>query len=222
MTENGGIVTRDWLRTLPVFPAELPEFDHEIAPATPVELFLSWLEQAVAAEVPAAHAMVLSTSDADGTPAARVLILKDADADGWQFATDSASPKGLAIAHHPLAALNFFWPGLGRQVRIVGSVLRLPQTAADRDFLARPEGSRASTLVGRQSESLPRREQYGEAFAAALDRVRDDPQLVAPGWAVYSVRATAVEFWQASHDRGHLRLRYRWQAGRWTRELLWP
>jgi pyridoxamine 5'-phosphate oxidase len=31
-----------------------------------------------------------------------------------------------------------------------------------------------------------------------------------------------VEFWQASHDRRHIRLRYRQDGTGWVRERLWP
>ncbi|MGS2811016.1 pyridoxine 5'-phosphate oxidase C-terminal domain-containing protein [Nocardia sp. MW-W600-9] len=31
-----------------------------------------------------------------------------------------------------------------------------------------------------------------------------------------------AEFWQASHDRRHLRLRYRRADDTWVRERLWP
>jgi pyridoxamine 5'-phosphate oxidase len=31
-----------------------------------------------------------------------------------------------------------------------------------------------------------------------------------------------VEFWQAAHDRAHVRLRYRADGAGWVRERLWP
>jgi pyridoxamine 5'-phosphate oxidase len=46
-------------------------------PADPLELFVSWLHDAIDAGVSEPHAMTLSTVDDEGAPDARVLILKD-------------------------------------------------------------------------------------------------------------------------------------------------
>ncbi|MGX1161590.1 pyridoxine/pyridoxamine 5'-phosphate oxidase [Pseudarthrobacter sp. SLBN-100] len=39
---------------------------------------------------------------------------------------------------HPRAALNFYWPSLGRQVRVAGPVVELPAKASARDWDGRP------------------------------------------------------------------------------------
>jgi pyridoxine/pyridoxamine 5'-phosphate oxidase len=70
-----------------------------------------------------AHAMTLSTVDAQGLPRARVLILKAVDANGWHFAVNSVSQKGRDLSANPTAALTFYWPALVRQVRIGGTVI---------------------------------------------------------------------------------------------------
>ena len=43
---------REWLRSLAVFAGPLAQFDPADAPTEPVELFLRWLQEAVAAGVP--------------------------------------------------------------------------------------------------------------------------------------------------------------------------
>ena len=48
------------------------------------------------------------------------------------------------------------------------------------------------------------------------------PGLVAPAWTLYALTADDVEFWQADHERRHIRLQYRRAADAWTRRLLWP
>ncbi len=40
--------------------------------------------------------------------------------------------------------------------------------------------------------------------------------------ALYALAADEVEFWQADHQRRHIRLQYQRTAGTWTRHLLWP
>ncbi len=206
---------RAWLRALPPFPAVLPEVG-ELA-ESPAGFFLRWLSEAVATGIPAPHAMTLSTAGA-GAVSARVLILKDVDDDGFTFAKSASSPTGRALAADPRAALTFFWPALGRQVRVEGTARRQDDAVARADFLARPASSRVSTLVGRQSEVLLDRADYAAArdeVDAAADRVADD-------WAVWVVEPASVEFWQAAADRAHRRIRYRATAAGWLREELWP
>jgi pyridoxamine 5'-phosphate oxidase len=39
---------------------------------------------------------------------------------------------------------------------------------------------------------------------------------------LYALSADDVEFWQADHQRRHIRLRYERTAEGWSRQLLWP
>ncbi|MER1997943.1 MAG: pyridoxamine 5'-phosphate oxidase family protein [Arthrobacter sp.] len=129
---------RRTLRALPDFASGLPGFDPEQAPEDPAELFLAWLEEALAAGVPQPHAFSLATADAAGNLSSRVLILKDLDADGWHFATSRTSRKGRELEQNPRAAMNFYWYAQGRQVRVAGSVVQLSAEASARDWNERP------------------------------------------------------------------------------------
>ena len=109
---------RELLRSQRVFPAGMPEFDPATAPADPVTLFLRWLEAAIRDGVPAPHVMTLDTADNQGRPSSRVLICKDVDSEGrWYFASGAASGKGRDLAVNPHAALSFWWPQQGSQIR---------------------------------------------------------------------------------------------------------
>ncbi|MCC3277154.1 MULTISPECIES: pyridoxine/pyridoxamine 5'-phosphate oxidase [unclassified Arthrobacter] len=129
---------RAQLRALPDFPDDMPSFDPQTAPGDPAELFRSWLADALAAGVRQPHAFSLATADAAGHPSARMLILKDINDDGWQFATARTSRKGGELAENPNAAMNFYWPELGRQVRVAGGVVLLSAQASAADWQARP------------------------------------------------------------------------------------
>jgi pyridoxamine 5'-phosphate oxidase len=213
---------RDLLRNLPVFASPLPSFSTEMTPDEPNSLFEIWLDDAIAAGVSEPHAMTLSTVDADGRPDARVVILKDLDEQGWSFATSATSAKGRQLAAHPLVALSFHWRERARQVRVRGTVTALDAATAAQDFLARPEGSRVATLVGRQSSVLADPVELRLALDAARQRIADDPLTVATDHTVYRVRPTAVEFWQGEAERRHVRLRYLHRNGAWAKDLLWP
>ncbi|QJW36385.1 pyridoxine/pyridoxamine 5'-phosphate oxidase [Cellulosimicrobium protaetiae] len=225
MTETPDPPTlRERLRALPVFGPDLPGLDVGSAPDDPSTLFVDWLQQAIDAGLPAPHAATLSTADAGGRVDARTLILKDVDGDGWVFATRADSPKGVAIAQNPNAALTFFWREHGRQVRVCGPVVPLGPDASAADFLARSGFSRATALAGPQSTPLASRGAYRAAWDAALERVRAEPDLVLDAWTAYALEPTSVEFWASSPD-GQTRLRYTASSDApadWTKELLWP
>ena len=134
---------REVLRGMAVFPAELPEFDVEAAPEDPVELFLTWLNDAVRDKVLGPHTMTLATADGAGRVSSRVLICKDVDDTGrWYFASSSDSEKGRDLAANPHAAASFYWPQQGRQIRVRGRAGSAGRRASAEDFLARPPASR--------------------------------------------------------------------------------
>lgn len=214
---------RERLRSLPVFARPgLPVFDPDAAPPAPHELFVAWVQEAIDAGLLAAHAATFSTADAAGRVHARTLVLKDVTVDGWWFASQSAGPKGRDLAANPHAAMTFFWPELGRQVKVTGSAASAGPEASRADFLARPDASRAAGLVDHQSEPLGSVQEYQSAFDEALRAVTADPGLTAPDWTAYVLTPTEVEFWQAPDQGPHTRLLYRVDAGGWTKGLLWP
>jgi pyridoxamine 5'-phosphate oxidase len=213
---------RAYLRSLPVLTGTGPGFDTDHAPADPVSLFVTWLQDAVEADVPEPHAMTLSTVDAQGLPRARVLILKAVDAHGWHFAVNSVSQKGQDLSANPAAALTFYWPALVRQVRIAGTVVDDGPQASARDFLARPLGSRAMALTLRQSQPLTDAAELETELDKAHHKLLDNPALVPHEWISYAVQPRQVEFWEGAPDRRHRRLHYHRDGDRWDRVQLWP
>lgn len=198
-----------------------PEFDPALAPADPIELFTEWFLHAVDSGVCEPHAMTVSTV-AGSRPSARVLILKDVDADGWHFAVSTVSRKGGELARNPAVALTFYWPAVGRQIRVEGTVWADPPRVTAADFLARSEGAQAMALTGRQSAPYCDPAEVGEALAKARLELDQSPGLVPPDWVSYAVRADLVEFWQSDPARRHQRLRYEREGQRWSPTLLWP
>ncbi|MFH9728220.1 pyridoxal 5'-phosphate synthase [Streptomyces sp. NPDC017254] len=222
MADSHDSTVRDWLRGIEVFARPLPEFATDEAPPEPTSLFLEWLADSVEAKVPDPHAMTLSTVDESGRPDARVLILKDVDAAGFRFAGHAGSPKGRQLAGSGRAALTFYWAPLGRQVRVRGVAYPEPADRSAADFLARPATARAEALLGRQSEYLLDPHERDRALRASLARIEAEPDLVDPGWTLYTLAPDVIEFWQAAATRVHVRLRYERDVGaRWQHRLLW-
>ncbi|WP_327315914.1 pyridoxine/pyridoxamine 5'-phosphate oxidase [Streptomyces sp. NBC_01235] len=214
------------LRSLRVWDPEatdLPSFDPTRAPDDPLALFTEWFAQAVAAGQTEPHTMTLSTSDEEGLPDARIVMLHGADAAGWAFATHATSRKGRDLAARPYAALTFYWPVHGRQIRVRGPVTVAPAAEAQTDLHVRSTGALAAALTGHQSEVLGSVEELTRASEEAWDRASREPEAEAPSWTLYRLRPDTVEFFQGDARRRHVRLAYRREeTGTWARGLLWP
>ncbi|MFG2921688.1 pyridoxal 5'-phosphate synthase [Streptomyces sp. NPDC048305] len=213
---------RELLHAQRVWDVPLPGFDPSAAPPTPLPLFHAWFAEAVAAGQPEPHTMTLATADAEGLPDVRTLMLHDADGRGWHFATHATSVKGRQLAARPHAALGFYWPVQGRQVRVRGTVSPADRAESRADLRARSTGALAAALTGSQSEVLPSREVLVQASEAAWERANAEPDTEAETWTRYTVDPVEVEFFQGDARRRHVRLRYRRDGAGWVRELLWP
>ncbi|NXE03230.1 PNPO oxidase, partial [Chaetorhynchus papuensis] len=95
------------------------------------------------------------------------------------------------------------------QVRIEGSVRRLPEEESERYFHSRPKGSQIGALVSRQSSVIPDREYLRKKNAELEERYRDAPVPKPDYWGAYIVEPEVVEFWQGQSNRLHDRLVFR-------------
>ncbi|MFC7668844.1 pyridoxal 5'-phosphate synthase [Hymenobacter humi] len=112
-----------------------------------VQQFRVWLDEAIAAQVDEPTALTLSTVSGTGQPSSRVVLLKGLPGDaGFLFYTNYESRKGQELAEQPLAAINFFWPGLERQVRVEGRIEKAPEAMSTEYFQSRPRSSQAGRL----------------------------------------------------------------------------
>lgn len=189
----------------------------------PIKQFQRWLREAIDAQLPEPNAMTLATADRTGRPYARVLLLKDCDADGFVFFTNYHSDKGRQLAENPHAALVFLWLELERQVRIEGTVAKIPGAESEAYFRSRPRESRLGSLASRQSQIVASRQVLDERFQRLAAQYPDDNIPMPHHWGGYRVRPELLEFWQGRHGRMHDRLRYRLRKdGDWLLERLEP
>jgi pyridoxamine 5'-phosphate oxidase len=214
------------LRSLRVWSPETTElrpFDPSSAPDDPLTLFTAWFADAVAAGQPEPHTVSLATSDEEGRADVRIVMLHGADRDGWSFASHLTSRKGHHLSARPYAALAFYWPVLGRQVRLRGPVTAAPWEEGQADLHARSTGALAAALTGRQSGLLASLEELREESETAWERARADPAAPSPTWTLYRLCPQEAEFFQGDPERRHVRLRYVGEDdGSWRKELLWP
>ncbi|TCS93222.1 pyridoxine/pyridoxamine 5'-phosphate oxidase [Hazenella coriacea] len=199
-----------------------PPFHTEHLPQAPHILFGDWFQTALDQGEIEPHAMTLSTIDPNGFPDARVLILKDFDTYGWYFASSSKSKKGLQILQNPKVSLTFYWPVIGRQVRVRGMAVNMGNELSARDFLQRGKVARAIALIGKQSSILDEQDDLEEAVTKQLDQLERNPHQIDPYWTLYRVEAEEVEFWQGDENRKHTRVIYQLTENEWVKKQLWP
>lgn len=212
------------LRALPSLAGPFPPSDLDHLPDTPHDAFRIWLSHAISENVKEPHAMTLSTVDTEGQPDARVLILKDLDDRGWHFAISADSAKGQQMAASPKVALSFYWPQLGRQVRLRGSAVALSEAESAQSFTGRSTSARATAAASRQSQVLGSTDELRGSLEEARKLVRENPDFVMPAWRACVVQPDTVEFWQGASDRMHERLQYLRGADddTWEKRRLWP
>ena len=191
---------------------------------TPFSQFHDWFQTAIREDADEANAMTLATSTPDGKPSARIVLLKGYGEDGFSFFTNYESRKGKELNLNPQAALVFYWPKLHRQVRIEGTVKKLPEAASEAYFQSRPIGSQIGAWASPQSAEILNRDILLEKVRANEKRFAGKEKLPLPHfWGGYILAPDEVEFWQGQPSRLHDRFRYSLQRnGSWKLARLAP
>jgi len=230
--QQADVPPRVQLRELPVRLLTVVWTDEAGAPAgflreedldpDPFAQFGTWYRAALDAGLHRADAMTLATATAEGAPSARMVLLKELDHRGFVFYTNYASRKGLELAANPRAALVFHWSEQHRQVRITGSVERLPRDISERYFATRPRGAQLAAWASRQSEVIRDRASLERRFVQLEAEYRGRVVPLPEHWGGFRLVPDSFEFWQGRENRLHDRLRYLPRDGGWKYQRLAP
>lgn len=192
--------------------------EHKISP-NPYEQFGWWLQDAANDGVIEPNAMCLSTATKNGIPSSRIVLLKAFSEEGFIFYTNYNSRKGKEMTENNSAALLFFWDKLERQIRIEGSIEKVPASDSEKYFHERPIESQRSAIVSPQSEEIPSREYLEDR----LEALKNETNIPYPkNWGGYVLKATYFEFWQGRASRLHDRIVYDLENGAWRVKRLAP
>jgi len=180
----------------------------------PFALLAKWLREAIEKQVSEPNAMSISTIGLDGFPHARIVYLKELLEEGPIFYTNYASDKGKAIEANPNIHALIFWPGLERQIRILGKAEKVPEEMSDTYFQSRPWGSKIGAWASHQSEVLASREELeARVHELAMKYPAEVPR--PPHWGGYLLRPIQIEFWQGRRSRLHDRIVFELEEGSW-------
>lgn len=189
---------------------------------TPLDRFLAWFDEAVAANVKEPEAMALATASPDGVPSVRIVLYRGTSEGGIRFFTNYESRKGGDLARNPRAAAVFYWEPLGRQVRFEGRVETLTAAESDAYFASRPRSHRLGAWASEQSRPMPHAEV--EARFAALEARYEGKEVPRPPhWGGFRLIPSRVEFWTRRDDRLHERVVWECDAaGVWSSTEVGP
>ncbi|CAA6656467.1 unnamed protein product [Spirodela intermedia] len=136
-------------------------------------------------------------------------LAKGFDENGFVLYTNYESRKARELSANPNASLLFYWDPLNRQVRIEGTVERVPKEESEAYFHSRPRGSQIGAIVSRQSSVVAGRHLLHQAYTELQDKYADGSLIPKPEyWGGYRLTPTRFEFWQGQPSRLHDRLQY--------------
>ena len=188
----------------------------------PIALFSHWYDEAEESGLLLPESMSLATSTLTGAPSVRMVLLKGVDQEGFRFFTNYESRKAREIEANPQVALCFYWSVLERQVRVEGSVSRLPKAESEAYFGTRPRGSQIGAWASDQSRKDPDRKTL-ELKVVDVEGRFDEEDIPLPSyWGGYLLKPHRIEFWQGRADRLHDRLLYTQTDRDWLITRLQP
>ncbi|KAM9716893.1 pyridoxine-5'-phosphate oxidase isoform 1-T1 [Menidia menidia] len=181
--------------------------ESQLVSLDPIKQFGNWFDEATKCpEVGEANAMCIATATKDGQPSARMVLLKGYSNEGFRFFTNYESRKGSELESNPFACLVFYWEPLNRQIRIEGSVERIPFQSSCDYFHSRPKSSQIGAVVSRQSTPVPNRDYLRQKNAELEEKYKDSEVPMPDYWGGYLVKPSLIEFWQGQTNRLHDRL----------------
>ena len=206
---------------VPALSGEYPEFNTQDVSNDPIKTFYNWFEHAVDSEVLEPSTFVFSTVNSEGVPSSRIVNLRDMTTELFIIGSNSESRKGEDMNNNPNVAMTFYWPEVGRQVRIVGIAEPASSEENKQDLIHRNPHSKALSIIAKQSQKLSNMDELDQEVKNAKSLIDEDKDIHRT-WTLYKIMPTEMEFFQARKDLAHIRLKYEKVDGQWQHGLLWP
>ena len=183
-------------------------FDISNANSDPFKQFIKWFNEALKFKVFEPTAMTLSTCK-NTKVSSRIVLLKGIEKKSFVFYTNLNSRKSSDIKNNSNVAAVFWWPQIGKQVRIEGNVKKVNKKDADIYFSTRSRKSQIGAWASDQSNVLKNRTTLLSKFAI-IEKRFENKEIKRPNyWSGYLINPILIEFWQGRDNRLHDRIVYK-------------
>jgi len=188
----------------------------------PFEQFNKWYSLRNTASIAIPDSVSLGTASSEGRVSVRTVLLKGYDNRGFVFFTNYKSRKSVDLITNPMAALLFYWPECGLQIRIEGRVEKTTEEESEIYFASRPWESQVSAWASEQSSVIPDRKYLDHSFEYFKSLFAGQSVDKPPCWGGFRLLPDWFEFWQDGGFRLHDRIAYRKTDDIWFMERLAP
>ena len=175
----------------------------------PFVQFKKWLNEAIRNKVFEPTAMALSTLNSFKKVSNRIVLLKGIENKSFVFYTNLRSRKSNEIKLNKNVAAVFWWPQIGKQVRIEGSVSLVKNKEADQYFSTRSRKSQIGAWASDQSSIVKDRKTLFERFKIIEKRFENKDVKRPIFWSGYHIKPLLIEFWQGRENRLYDRIIYK-------------
>ena len=194
-----------------------------------MDLFKVWFNTAKEhSAIVQAEAMVLSSALYQGgwhghnqPVSSRVVLLKEIRSHSLIFYTNYQSLKARQLKYRPIAGLNFYWPALNKQIRLVGRIKKIPREESLQYWRTRPFESQISQFISQQSKPLKSRTFLEQKWQEAKKQFYGQEVPCPRHWGGLAFYPHLMEFWQEKPHRLHDRLLFTRRSSLWTRKSHW-
>ena len=198
------------------------DFSEQTVDPNPFLQFKTWYAEHLNSGIAIPEAVTLATSSADGQISARTVLLKDYNVTAFTFFTNYKSRKSFQLSSNPRAALLFYWPESGRQIRIEGVTEKVSEEDSESYFKTRPRESQLSAWTSEQSSVIPNRNHLDNLYNFYKNKYSEKPVDRPQHWGGFRLIPEWFEFWQNGKLRLHDRLTYSKREDLWIIKRLAP
>ena len=183
--------------------------DMKNSDSNPFKQFKKWMNEAIKNKIFEPTAMALSTVNKKNKVSNRIVLLKGMKNNSFVFYTNLKSRKAYELNINKNVAAVFWWPQVGKQVRIEGYVKIISKKIADDYFSIRSRKSQIGAWASIQSSVLKDRKTLVKRFEI-LEKRFENKDIPRPSfWSGYEIKPFLIEFWQGRENRLHDRIIYK-------------
>ena len=177
--------------------------------SNPFNQFNKWMNESIKNKVFESTAMSLSTVNKSNKVSNRIVLLKGVENNSFIFYTNLKSRKSYELNTNKNVAAVFWWPQIGKQVRIEGYVKKVSKKKADKYFSTRSRKSQIGAWASNQSSVLKDRKTLLKRFKIIQKRFENKDIPRPSFWSGYEIKPFLIEFWQGRENRLHDRIIYK-------------